>query len=115
MNKKADIVTANRAAFVASLAATVLITAACASSPTQPQQQAAQELTPETSAEMTGAANDTSTAERAYSREYRDCLRRVRRTGSRLARSECEASIFGGAYHSDNEKKTAEPGSVNVN
>ena len=105
---------------VASLTATLLILFGCATTPEQPAAETAATAVPASDVpadpEQIEAANDSSTAIRAASSEdrqaYRDCVRRVRRTGSRLARSECEAAIFGGGFHSMNEAKTAPAGTI---
>ncbi len=106
-------------AAVAGLAASLLILAGCASAPEETAGASAAPATdmdaPADPAQIE-AANDASTAIRAATDEdrqaYRDCVRRVRRTGSRLARSECESAIFGGGFHSMNEAKTAEAGTI---
>ena len=103
----------------ASLAATLLILAGCASAPEPVVADGdATAVASDVPADpkQIEAANDASTAIRSASAEdreaFRDCVRRVRRTGSRLARSECENAIFGGGFHSMNEAKTAPAGTI---
>ena len=90
----------NWSAGILGLAASLLVLSACASSPAGDDD--------------TQQANATEVDR--DSRAYRDCLRRVRRTGSRLPRSECDAAVFGGGFHSrgeDSAGQLGEPGSIN--
>jgi hypothetical protein len=105
----------------AALSASLLVLAGCASAPPQTVADSAPATASDAPADAAQieAANDSSTAIRAATDEgrqaYRDCVRRVRRTGSRLARSECESAIFGGGFHSMNEAKTAPAGTITEN